>query len=140
MLLPIISVERLGYRSASTIWEGVTELWKSGSPTVSVIVFLCSIVIPLGKILGLFYVSFCWNSECPKRRFTLLSIIEGIGRWSMLDVFLVAILVATVKLGSIATVIPGPGIVAFTAVVLLTMFASASFDPHLFWHSRDTTQ
>jgi|TARA_B100001964_G_C14159986_1_gene566185 paraquat-inducible protein A len=79
------------------------------------------------------YLCISWKIQRPRQQATLLHIIEGIGRWSMLDVFLVAILVATVKLGDLASITPGPGIVAFTAVVLLTIFASTSFDPRLFW-------
>ena len=133
MSLPILTLQRLGHRSESTIWEGVVALWQDGAPSVSIIVFLCSVLIPLAKITGLMYLCISWKIQRPRQQATLLHIIEGIGRWSMLDVFLVAILVATVKLGDLASITPGPGIVAFTAVVLLTIFASTSFDPRLFW-------
>ena len=137
MTLPILAIERFGYRSESTVWGGVVELWKGGSPGVSAIVFLCSIVIPLAKISGLMLLCTRWKTTRPQQQSTLLNIIEGIGRWSMLDVFLVAILVASVKLGDLATVTAGPGIVAFTSVVLLTIFASSSFDTKLFWHQSE---
>ena len=140
MSLPILAIERLGYRNESTVWGGVVDLWKDGSPGISTVVFLCSILIPLVKISGLMFLCVSWKLKRSQQQATVLSLIEGIGRWSMLDVFLVAILVATVKLGDIATVIPGPGIIAFTAVVLLTIFASTSFDPKLLWqHSQSTT-
>ncbi|MBC8522803.1 paraquat-inducible protein A [PVC group bacterium] len=139
MALPILAIERLGHRNESTVWGGVVDLWQAGSPGISAIVFLCSIVIPLSKISGLMLLCSNWKSKRPQQQATLLQIIEVIGRWSMLDVFLVSILVATVKLGDIATVMPGPGIVAFAAVVLLTIFASASFDPRLFWHTETRT-
>jgi paraquat-inducible protein A len=139
MALPILAIDRLGHRNESTVWGGVVDLWQAGSPGISTIVFLCSIVIPLSKISGLMLLCSNWKSKRPQQQATLLQIIEVIGRWSMLDVFLVSILVATVKLGDIATVMPGPGIVAFAAVVLLTIFASASFDPRLFWHTETRT-
>jgi len=139
MGLPILAIERLGYRNESTVWGGVVDLWRDGSPGISIIVFLCSILIPLVKISGLMFLCARWQSKRPQHQATILSLIEGIGRWSMLDVFLVAILVATVKLGDLATVIPGPGIIAFTAVVILTIFASASFDPKLFWKDSLST-
>jgi len=132
-LLPILSMNRFGYHSESTIWQGVVELWKSGTIGIAVVVLLCSIIIPLAKILGLFYLCSTWRIHSPKQNSKLLRLIEIIGRWSMLDVFLVAILVAIVKLGSIASVNPGLGLVAFTAVVVLTMIASANFDSRLFW-------
>ncbi len=137
LTLPIISLERLGHQSESTIWEGVVALWQDGVPSVSIIVFLCSILIPLAKIGGLMFLCLSWKTKRPKQQATLLHVIEGIGRWSMLDVFLVAILVATVKLGNIASITPGPGIIAFTSVVLLTVFASTSFDPCLFWQHSE---
>jgi paraquat-inducible protein A len=137
MTLPIIALERLGHRSESTIWEGVVSLWKDGAPGVSAIVFLCSILIPLAKISGLMFLCLRWKTKRPQQQATLLRVIEGIGRWSMLDVFLVAILVATVKLGDLATISPEPGIVAFAGVVVLTIFASTSFDPRLFWHNKE---
>jgi len=139
MSLPILAIERLGHRNESTVWGGVVDLWRDGSPGISTVVFLCSILIPLVKISGLIFLCLSWKMKNPQRQATILSVIEGIGRWSMLDVFLVAILVATVKLGDLATVIPGPGIIAFTAVVLLTIFASTNFDPKLFWQNSKST-
>jgi paraquat-inducible protein A len=99
-----------------------------GTQGIAILVLLCSIVIPLAKILGLFYICATWKKHPPYRNSFLLRFIEIIGRWSMLDVFLVAILVALIKLGSIATVKPELGIVAFGCVVVLTMLASANFD------------
>ena len=135
-VLPILSMNRFGFQSESTIWQGVVELWKSGTIGIATIVLLCSIVIPLAKIIGLFYLCFTWKTHSPKQNSVLLRFIEVIGRWSMLDVFLVAILVAVVKLGSFASVQPELGLVAFTSVVVLTMIASANFDSRLLWQSR----
>lgn len=137
-MLPILSMTQFGYQSESTILQGVVELWKSGTQGIAIVVLLCSILIPLAKIIGLFYLCIAWKRQSPKRNSILLRLIETIGRWSMLDVFLVAILVAIVKLGSFASVQPELGLVAFTMVVVLTMIASSSFDSRLFWNSRNS--
>jgi paraquat-inducible protein A len=138
-VLPILSMSQFGYQNDSTILQGVVELWTGGTVGIAIIVLLCSILIPLAKILGLFYLCLSWKTQPPKQNSFLLRFIESIGRWSMLDVFLVAILVAIVKLGSFASVQPELGLVAFTAVVILTMIASANFDSRLFWQSRVAT-
>ncbi len=135
--LPILSMSSYGFNNKSTIWQGVVELWKSGTQGIALLVLLCSIIIPLAKIMGLFYLCFSWQTSSSKRNSKLLRFIEIIGRWSMLDVFLVAILVSIVKLGSFASVQPELGLVAFSGVVVLTMFASANFDSRLLWQSRD---
>jgi paraquat-inducible protein A len=135
--LPILSMSSYGFNNKSTIWKGVVELWKSGTQGIALLVLLCSIIIPLAKIMGLFYLCFSWQTCSSKRNSKLLRFIEIIGRWSMLDVFLVAILVAIVKLGSFASVQPELGLIAFSGVVVLTMFASANFDSRLLWQSRD---
>lgn len=132
-ILPILSITRMGYKHESTIWGGVVDLWNGGTQGIAVIVLFCSIVIPLVKIGVMFYLCATWQIQSPKLNSALLSFIDIVGRWSMLDVFLVAVLVALVKLGSIATVQPGLGILAFAGVVVLTMIASANFDSRLLW-------
>ena len=132
-MLPILSLSKLGYKTQSTIWSGTVELWNDGTQGIAILVLLCSIVIPLAKIFGLFFLCLTWKTRSSKSNTTLVRCIEVIGRWSMLDVFLVAILVALVKLGSIATIHPEPGIIAFACVVVLTMIASANFDARLLW-------
>ena len=134
--LPIMSLSRLGFQNESTIWQGVVELWKSGTPGIAILVLLCSIIIPLAKIIGLFFLCVNWKLQSSKQNSKLLRVIEIIGRWSMLDVFLVAILVAIVKLGSFASVQPELGLVAFSCVVVLTMIASANFDSRLLWRNE----
>jgi paraquat-inducible protein A len=92
------------------------------------------------KLLGLFYLVTTTAARSTRRRAARTWIyrsIEVIGPWAMLDVFLVSILVALVKLGELATVLPGRGLIAFTAVVVLTILASTSFDPTLIWEPRD---
>jgi paraquat-inducible protein A len=127
----------MGHRSESTIWGGVVELWQSGTQGISVLVFLCSILIPLFKILGLLYLCASYQIHAPKKYSSILRFISVIGRWSMLDVFLVAILVALVKLGTFASIQPELGIVAFAGVVVLTMLASTNFESKLLWLQQD---
>jgi len=134
--LPIMSLSRLGFQNESTILQGVVDLWKSGTPGIAILVLLCSIVIPLAKIIGLFFLCITWKLHSSKQNSNLLRCIEIIGRWSMLDVFLVAILVAIVKLGSFASVQAELGLVAFSCVVVLTMIASANFDSRLLWQNE----
>jgi paraquat-inducible protein A len=138
-LYPILHMERYGLVSDTTVWEGVAELMRQGYWFVSVIVFLASIVQPLFKLAALFFL--CATAATGSRRWRslrtwLYQFIELIGPWSMLDVFLLAILVALVRLGALATVTPGPGLGAFAGVVVFTMLASALFDPKLIWQSR----
>jgi len=135
--LPILSISQMGHRNESTIWSGVVELWQSGTPGIAVLVFLCSILIPLFKILGLLYLCGSYQIHSPRKYSSLLRFISVIGRWSMLDVFLVAIFVAIVKLGTFASIQPELGIVAFSGVVVLTMLASTNFEPKLLWLQQD---
>lgn len=137
-LYPILHMERYGLVSDTTVWEGVAELMRQGYWFVAAIVFLASIVQPLLKLTALFFL--CVSAAAGSRRWrrqrtALYRFIELIGPWSMLDVFLLAVLVALVRLGALATVTPGPGLGAFAGVVVLTMLASAAFDPRLIWQS-----
>ena len=135
--LPILTISQMGHRNESTIWGGVVELWQSGTQGIAVLVLLCSILIPLLKILGLLYLCASYQVHSPKKYSSILHFISVIGRWSMLDVFLVAILVAVVKLGTFASIQPELGIVAFAGVVVLTMLASINFDSRLLWLQQD---
>jgi paraquat-inducible protein A len=134
--LPILSMNEFGFQNESTIWAGVVALWSSGTPGIAILVLLCSIVIPFAKIIGLFFVCLSWKKLSPNQNSTFLRFIEIIGRWSMLDVFLVAILVSIVKLGSFASVKPESGLIAFAGVVVLTMISSATFDSQLLWRNQ----
>jgi paraquat-inducible protein A len=110
---------------------------------VAIIVLLASIVIPLIKLLGLFYLVVTTKAKTENQQWLrthVHRVIEIIGPWEMLDVYLVAILVALVKLGRFATVSPGPGLLAFTSVVVLTVLASASFEPRLIWESNNSKE
>lgn len=139
-LLPILRMEIHGQVSTNTVWEGVKALYKDRDYTIAAIVLLASIVIPLLKLLGLFFLvlSVRFKAEWLRRpRTYLYKTIEGVGRWAMLDVFALAILVSLVKLRGMARVTPGEGLFAFGAVVVFTLLASASFDPRLIWERED---
>jgi paraquat-inducible protein A len=135
-LLPIMAVGGIGGTSYDTIMSGVINFWRKGDLLVAVIIFTASILIPILKMLALFWLCFAaagWTSASPKALARLYHLTELVGRWSMVDVFVVAILVALVQVGALTTVLPGPAILSFAAVVVLTMFAAMSFDPRLLW-------
>lgn len=135
-LMPIMSVGGIGGTSHDTIMSGVLNFWKKGDTLVAIIIFAASILIPILKMLALAWLCFAASGKTrtsPKNLTRLYHVTELVGRWSMVDVFVVAILVALVQVGAITTVLSGPAIVSFAAVVILTMFAAMSFDPRLLW-------
>ncbi len=135
-LLPVMTVVYLGAGQPDTIMSGIIYLFLNGNWPLALIVFVASMVIPILKLLALAYllVSVQRESAWRKRQRTLLyRITELIGRWSMVDVFVVALLAALVQLDAFATISPGLGASAFAAVVILTMLAAMSFDPRLIW-------
>jgi len=138
-IYPILRMTLYGAESDNTIWDGVVGLARHDQWGVAAIVFMASIVIPLLKLAGLFFLvaSVRWRfGRRLRTRTAIYKFIDRVGPWAMLDVFLLAILVALVKLGQLATIVPGPGLLAFTAVVVLTLFASSAFDPRLIWEER----
>jgi paraquat-inducible protein A len=138
-LYPILIMHFYGAYSENTVWDGVVSLAEHNQWFVALIVFLASIAIPVLKLVGLLYLVITARFRLGRRlrdRTRIYRFIDVVGPWAMLDVFLLAVLVALVKLGQIATIVPGPGLVAFSAVVVLTMLASASFDPRTIWEKR----
>lgn len=138
-LLPVMTVVSLGRAEADTILTGVVTLAQAGMYPVALLVFFASILVPLLKLLGLAFLLFSLRRgpRNLRQQALLYRLIERIGRWSMVDIFMIAILVALVQLGAIATIVPGPGALAFASVVVLTMIASRSFDPRLLWDSAE---
>jgi paraquat-inducible protein A len=134
-IYPVMVMQYLGRETENTVWAGVRALYHDGLWGVATIVFCASILVPLLKLLGLIFLVSVRGSRWQKGRTRIHKLIKIIGPWAMLDVFLLAIMVALIRFGSFATVIPGPGIFAFTAVVVLTLIASANFDPHLIWEN-----
>ena len=139
-IYPILQMELYGAHSENTVLDGCVSLFQHGQRLVAVIVFLASILIPFLKLLGLFYLVITTRFASQRRRLErtwIYRLIDVIGPWAMLDVFLLAILVALVKLGELATVRPGPGLFAFAAVVVLTILATTNFDPAQIWETPD---
>jgi paraquat-inducible protein A len=135
-LLPIMKITSLGRAQADTIMSGVVYLLTHGMWPLAVVVFTASVFVPILKIAILIslLVSVHRRSRWrPVERTRLYRITEAIGRWSMVDIFVVTILVALVHLGNLASVEAQPGAVFFGAVVVLTMLAAESFDPRLIW-------
>ena len=119
-----------------TILGGIVELWHSGSWELAVIVFIASIAVPILKMAALALLTFTAQRGSQWRqleRARLYRLLETVGHWSMLDVFVVVILVGMVQFGAFASVRPESGLLAFGAVVIATMLASASFDARLIW-------
>jgi paraquat-inducible protein A len=139
-IYPILGMNYYGVYSESTIYDGCVKLFQDGQWLVAVIVFLASIIIPLFKLLGLFYLTVTTKLGFENRRRErtwIYKVIDAVGPWAMLDVFLLAVLVALVRLEQLARVYPGPGLLPFAAVVTLTILATASFDPKLIWRQPD---
>jgi paraquat-inducible protein A len=138
-IYPILKMYLHGTYSEATVWDGIVKLMEHNEWAVAVIVFLASMVVPLIKLAGLFSLVVTSRMGWGRRlrgRTQLYKFIDAIGPWAMLDVFLLAILVSLVQLAGWAKVLPGPGLIAFTAMVVLTMLASAAFDPRLIWERR----
>jgi paraquat-inducible protein A len=135
---PVMTVQSFGSGEPDTILSGVRHLVASGMWPLALLVFFASITVPVLKLLslGLLLATTQRRSHWRIRERTVLyRIVESIGRWSMIDIFMLSVLVALVQVGSIASVEPGAGALAFAAVVVITMIAATSFDPRLMWDS-----
>lgn len=135
-ILPIMTVVLWGNGSPDNIMSGVLSLLYAGMWPLALLIFVASIVIPIAKLLTLFglLISVQIRSKWrPVERAQLYRVTEFIGRWSMIDIFVIGILVALVQFGEVATVTPGMGALCFAVVVILTMIAAHSFDPRLIW-------
>jgi paraquat-inducible protein A len=133
---PVMTVISFGSGEPDTILSGVKALFLAGMWPLALLVFFASITVPVLKILGLAFLLMATQRGSRWRlrdRTVLYRIVESVGRWSMIDIFMLSILAGLVRLGSIATIAPGAGAVSFAAVVIITMFAAAAFDPRLMW-------
>lgn len=146
MLLPVLELRKMGHAHSSTIWSGTVELLANRQYAIGIVIFLCSIVIPVAKIVGM--LALWWTVRHQRlgpisipvsahARAMTYRAIDWIGRWGMLDVLLVAILVAAVKLGDWMDVTAGPGVAAYAAVVIFSLLSSAGFDPHAIWEDQN---
>jgi paraquat-inducible protein A len=133
---PVLTVVRFGAGEPSTILGGVRELLELGMWPLAGLVFFASVAVPVLKIIGLGILlisTHMGSSRALRDRTILYRVVDAIGRWSMIDIFMESILVALVQFGQLASVYPGPGAIAFAAVVILTMLAARGFDPRLMW-------
>jgi len=135
-VFPIMQTTFLGNTEPSTIMGGVFLLWSLESYPVALVILIASVVIPLAKIAALSWL--IWQCYFPSRHLTkqkvkLYRLTELVGRWSMIDVFVVAVLTSMVQMGNLMAIYPGPAVLSFTSVVILTMLAAMSFDPRLLW-------
>ncbi|REG84280.1 paraquat-inducible protein A [Marinomonas pollencensis] len=135
-LLPIMKTTFLGVTEPSTILGGVFQLWGMGSYPIAIIILIASVFIPVAKILALAWL--CWQLRFSSRHSTtqklkLYRITECVGRWSMIDIFVVATLTGLVQMGGFMSVLPGAAALSFAAVVILTMLAAMSYDARLLW-------
>jgi paraquat-inducible protein A len=135
-LLPVTATASIAGAQTDTIFSGIVYLWLDGSWPLAVIVFVASIVVPVAKLLllSLLLISVqLGETRRVRLRSQVYRGLEIIGRWSMLDIFVVAMLAALVQVENLAELRPGPGAMAFGAVVVLTLLATRSFDPRLIW-------
>src|SRR6195952_178845 len=135
---PVLTVVRLGAGQPSTILGGVRELIDAGMWPLAALVFFASVAVPVLKLIGLgtlLISTHMGTGWALHDRTILYRIVDTIGRWSMIDIFMESILVGLVQFGKVASVYPGPGAIVFSAVVILTMLAARSFDPRLMWDS-----
>jgi paraquat-inducible protein A len=135
-VLPIMTTTTLGSETESTIVGGVLLLVQMGSYPVAAVIFIASVMVPIGKFIALLVL--LWSvtrrqDTSHRQRTVLYRATEFIGRWSMVDVFVVTVLVALVSLGGIMRITPGVAAVAFGGVVIVTMLAAEAFDPRLIW-------
>ena len=140
-LLPIMTVNSLGQGDPSTIMAGVIQLVQHGMFPIAAVVFIASILVPTFKLVGIGLLLFSVQRHQPlsaQQRIVMYRFIEFIGRWSMLDIFVIAILVALVNFGRLASIEANLGAAAFASVVILTMFAAVTFDPRLIWDNTES--
>lgn len=153
-VLPIMYVHAINGSSGHTIMGGVIELWQSGAWDIALVVFIASVFVPVLKLFALAVLVWLTQKRSAinlKARTRIYSMVEFIGQWSMLDVFVVILLAALAKFGNLLDIAPGAGAAAFGGVVVVTMIAAMGFDPrlqwrlaghrrHLSWAQRNTSQ
>ncbi|WP_415899156.1 PqiA/YebS family transporter subunit [Neptuniibacter sp. QD48_11] len=142
-IYPIMNTTLLGSEDPSTIMGGVVLLWQHGSYPIALVVFIASVLVPIAKMLMIFWLAYSVQAGHQHKlteRMWMYRITELISRWSMIDVFVVAVLVALVQLGGLVSIQPGIATIAFASVVILTMLSAISFDPRLIWDNLSDTE
>ncbi|MDR5853609.1 paraquat-inducible protein A [Caballeronia sp. LZ062] len=135
-VFPMLHTSSILGSEDDTIMSGVALFWSDGDYPLAAVIFIASILVPMLKLLSLAFLVVSVQRRStwrPRQRTTLFRIVEGIGRWSMLDIFVVTLTVALVRFKSVAVITAGPAALAFASVVVLTMLASMQFDPRLIW-------
>ena len=138
-IFPVMAVTSLGNTQSDTIMSGVIYFLKHGDWPLALIIFVASVLVPMLKMIALSYLLLSVQRKSQLRknqRIRLYRITELVGRWSMVDVFVVALMAALVQVGDLATIEPATGAVAFASVVILTMLAAMAFDPRLIWDNN----
>lgn len=133
-ILPIMVTDLLGSKMPSTILAGVILLWSEGSYPVAAVIFLASIMVPTLKMIAIAWL--CWDAKGhgkrdSERMHLIYEVVEFVGRWSMIDVFVIAVLSALVRMGGLMSIYPAMGALMFALVVIMTMFSAMTFDPRL---------
>ena len=139
-LYPVMYTDSLGSAEGTTIMGGVVLLINLGSAPVALVIFIFSVMVPSAKLMAMFYLVWSVQQQSSldlRKRSTLYRITEFVGKWSMVDIFVVTILVALVQLGGILTIKPGIAAVSFAGVVIITMIAAESFDSRLIWDNME---
>ena len=139
-LLPIMTTTTLGQSDPSTIVGGVLLLWEHGSYPIALVIFVASIAVPIGKFLVLLVLVAGEQFRLldnPQAQTNAYRVTEFIGRWSMVDVFVVAFLAGLIQMGNLMAILPGPAVLAFAGMVVATMLAADSFEPKLFWDEHE---
>jgi paraquat-inducible protein A len=139
IFLPILDIEKLGHHHTTSLLGGTLDLLWHGSWFVGLIVLLFSIVLPLLKLLALLELSYIGITQRKHRAWTY-RVVEWTGRWSMMDVLLLALLVTLVKLGELVSFHLGPAVVAFVMCVVMSLIASIMFDPHAIWEESSANE
>jgi paraquat-inducible protein A len=140
-MFPLLTNRVLNQEESHTILEGVILFFRHGDYFVASVILVASLMIPILKLLAIAYIAlsiqFTWQIAAIPRGLLFKS-VEWIGRWSMIDVFVVVLLVALIQLGAIATIVPGIGVICFLFSVILAMFSANSIDSRLIWANGHT--
>jgi paraquat-inducible protein A len=142
-ILPIMTTTMLGTDEPSTILGGVVLLIHHGSYPIAAVIFIASVMVPTGKLIAITWL--CWSvarkqTTSLQQRTRMYRVVEFVGKWSMTDVFVVAILVGLIQLGGLLSIHAGSAAIAFGGVVVVTIVAAESFDPRLIWDQGDVTR
>ena len=133
LFLPLLSVKELGHHYESHLLGGIYTLFVGGHWPIAIVVLVFSVVLPAFKLILLILLSNKWLLMRSSHKALLYRTLDGIGKWGMLDVMIVAILIAYIKVGDLVNISAGLGLLAFTLMVLCNLLASLSFNPHLMW-------